>query len=106
VPNLEHIRPIPEPSGRWPQEPLRSTLIDSLRHCVDADAKDADVAAAVGRCAREARDAGLRSEQLVVALRNMWEHASTTSLRRRRAEHPVTLTRLVDLALTAYHRDD
>lgn len=106
MPNLENLSPAPEPAERWPQEPLRSALVESLRHCVDADAREEDIAQAVGRCAREARAAGLKSEHLVVALRTLWEQASTTSVRERRAKHPVTLTRLVDIALTAYHRDD
>lgn len=104
--NLENVRPALEPAERWPQEPLRSTLVESLRHCVDPGARDEDIAEAVGRCAREARAAGLKPEQLLVALRTLWEQTSTTSVRERRAAHPMTLTRLVDIALTAYHRDD
>jgi hypothetical protein len=105
VPNTEQALPSRGPTCRWPHEPLRSVLIESLRGCVGAGAPGEDVAAALARCAREARAAGLKSEQLVVTLRELWNETSGHSLRRRPDAHATTLTRLVDIALTAYYRD-
>jgi hypothetical protein len=106
VPNTEQALPSREPTRRWPHEPLRSVLIESLRCCVDAGAPGEDVAAALVRCAREARAAGLKSEQLVVTLRELWNESYGHSLPWQADARATTLIRLVDIALTAYYRDD
>lgn len=79
----------------------QSNVVDLVRRCF-ADIEHPLDTAAVQRCAAEARRAGARSEQMVVALRDAWRQ-ELTARRHHIPDYTARLTQMIDVALEAYY---
>ena len=68
-----------------------------------ADGMEQDVTPRICRCAIDARHAGVRAEDLVVAIREAWHAQPNKS--RRSPPREALLTDLINTALEAYYRE-